>query len=95
MRASLSEMILCFVIDVRTENRPIPSKGVEHRYPALQEVTMSRIGIPASASASVAALMHADLVPVIYSHDQDRNWSHFKHHSCYNRFKIGKNNSRS
>jgi hypothetical protein len=27
---------------------------------------MSRIGIPASARASVAALMHADLVPVIH-----------------------------
>jgi hypothetical protein len=31
----------------------LPSKGVEHRYPALQEVTMSR------------TLMHADLVPAI------------------------------
>jgi hypothetical protein len=27
---------------------------------------MSRIGIPASARANVAALMHADLVPVIH-----------------------------
>jgi hypothetical protein len=44
----------------------LPSKGVEHRYPALQEVTMSRIGIPASARANVEALMHADLVPVIH-----------------------------
>jgi hypothetical protein len=43
----------------------LPSKGVEHRYPALQEVTMSRIGIPTSARANVAALMHADLVPAI------------------------------
>ena len=33
------------------------------RYPALQEVTRSRIGIPASANANVAALMQADLVP--------------------------------
>jgi hypothetical protein len=46
----------------------IPSKGVEHRYPALQDVTMSFIGIPASASASVAALMQADLVPVIQAY---------------------------
>jgi hypothetical protein len=29
---------------------------------------MSFIGIPASASASVAALMHADLVPVIWTY---------------------------
>jgi hypothetical protein len=29
---------------------------------------MSFIGIPASASASVAALMHADLVPVIQAY---------------------------
>lgn len=41
----------------------IPNRGVLLRYPALQEVTRSRIGIPASASAKVAALMHADLVP--------------------------------
>jgi hypothetical protein len=33
------------------------------RYPALQEVTRSRIGIPASARAKVAAFIHADLVP--------------------------------
>lgn len=41
----------------------VPSRGVLLRYPALQEVTISRMGIPASASAKVAALMHADLVP--------------------------------
>ena len=40
-----------------------PSKAVLFRYPALQEVTRSRIGIPASARANVAAFMHADLVP--------------------------------
>lgn len=40
-----------------------PSKGVALRYPALQEAAISHIGIPASARASVAALMHADLVP--------------------------------
>ena len=33
------------------------------RYPELHEVTRSRIGIPASARAKVAALIHADLVP--------------------------------
>lgn len=43
--------------------RVLPSKGVEERYPALQDVTISHIGIPASASAKVAALMQADLVP--------------------------------
>lgn len=42
----------------------LPSSGVLLRYPALHEVTRSRIGIPASARAKVAALMHADLVPV-------------------------------
>lgn len=42
-----------------------PSKGVEERYPALQEVTISRIGIPASASAKVAALIQADRVPKV------------------------------
>lgn len=41
----------------------IPSRAVLLRYPELQEVTRSRIGIPASARASVAALIHADLVP--------------------------------
>lgn len=41
----------------------LPSKGVLLRYPALQDVTRSHIGIPASARARVAALMHADLVP--------------------------------
>lgn len=40
-----------------------PSRGVLLRYPALHEVTRSRIGIPASARAKVAAFMHADLVP--------------------------------
>lgn len=43
----------------------LPSRGVLLRYPALQEVTRSRIGIPASARARVAALIHADLVPAI------------------------------
>jgi len=33
------------------------------RYPELHEVTRSRNGIPASARAKVAALIHADLVP--------------------------------
>lgn len=33
------------------------------RYPELHEVTRSRIGIPASARANVAAFMQADLVP--------------------------------
>lgn len=33
------------------------------RYPALHEVTTSCKGIPASARAKVAALIHADLVP--------------------------------
>lgn len=33
------------------------------RYPALQEVTRSHIGIPASARAKVAAFIQADLVP--------------------------------
>lgn len=33
------------------------------RYPALHEVTRSRIGMPASARANVAAFMQADLVP--------------------------------
>ena len=42
----------------------LPSRGVLLRYPALQEVTISRMGIPASASAKVAALIHADLVPI-------------------------------
>jgi hypothetical protein len=41
----------------------IPNKGVEFRYPAAQETTRSRIGIPASASAMEAALIHAALVP--------------------------------
>ena len=41
----------------------LPSRGVLLRYPALQEVTRSRIGIPASARANVAAFMQADLVP--------------------------------
>jgi hypothetical protein len=41
----------------------LPSRGVLLRYPALQEVTRSHIGIPASARAKVAALIHADLVP--------------------------------
>lgn len=40
-----------------------PRRGVLLRNPALQEVTRSRMGIPASAKAKVAALMHADLVP--------------------------------
>lgn len=40
-----------------------PRRAVLLRYPALQEVTRSRIGIPASARAKVAALIHADLVP--------------------------------
>ena len=31
--------------------------------PQLNEVTRSRIGIPASARAKVAALIHAELVP--------------------------------
>lgn len=48
----------------KSDKNVVPSKGVVQRYPALQEVTMSRIGTPASASASVAALIHADLVPV-------------------------------
>lgn len=43
----------------------LPSRGVLLRNPALQEVTRSRIGIPASARANVAAFMHADLVPVL------------------------------
>lgn len=34
------------------------------RYPALQDVTRSRIGIPASARAKVAAFIQADLVPI-------------------------------
>lgn len=41
----------------------IPRRGVPLRYPALHEVTISCIGIPASASANVAALIHADRVP--------------------------------
>lgn len=41
----------------------LPSRGVLLRYPALQDVTRSRIGMPASARANVAALMHADRVP--------------------------------
>lgn len=46
-----------------TEVKNIPRRGVLLRYPALQEVTRSRMGIPASARAKVAALIHADLVP--------------------------------
>lgn len=34
------------------------------RYPELQDVTKSRIGIAASARAKVAAFMQADLVPI-------------------------------
>jgi hypothetical protein len=41
----------------------LPSRGVVLRYPELHEVTRSRNGIPASARAKVAALIHADLVP--------------------------------
>lgn len=41
----------------------LPSRGVLLRYPELHEVTRSRNGIPASARAKVAALIHADLVP--------------------------------
>lgn len=41
----------------------LPSKGVLLRYPELQEVTRSRIGIPASARAKLAAFIHADRVP--------------------------------
>ena len=36
---------------------------MELRYPAAHETTRSRIGIPASASAIEAALIHAALVP--------------------------------
>jgi hypothetical protein len=43
----------------------LPSEGVEHRYPSPQDVTMSRIGTLASERASVAVLMHADLVPMV------------------------------
>ena len=41
----------------------LPSRGVLLRYPALQDVTRSHIGIPASARVNVAALIHADRVP--------------------------------
>jgi hypothetical protein len=61
-KVSLCQAIIGLVIDVKRNLGVIPSKGVEHRYPVLQDVTMSLIGIPASASASVAEMMHIDLV---------------------------------
>jgi hypothetical protein len=42
------------------------------RYPELHEVTRSRNGIPASARAKVAALIHADLVPA--KKKKKKNW---------------------